>query len=135
MTRVRSLGGSEEEFVVVIGSSVDLSVGFVVAGGWFGWVVVVGFDIAVAVVSIGGLSTGRIVICVGSIVCRLSPSILFESLLLVGSSLSASIIDRILGAWVLLVHQAKGKKGCGREKLKQNMRKLKKVHVPGKKPS
>ena len=110
MTRVRSLGGSEEESVVVIGSSVDLSVGFVVAGGWFGWVVVVGFDIAVAVVSIAGLSTGRIVICVGSIVCRLSPSILFESLFLVGSSLSASIIDRILGAWVLLMGPSSDRK-------------------------
>ena len=81
MTRVRSLGGAEEELVVVIGLSGDLSIGFVVAGAWFGCVVVVvGFGIAVVVgfvvaglgvvASIAGLSSlsrGRIVICVGSI--------------------------------------------------------------------
>ena len=87
MTRVRSLGGAEEELVVVIGLSGDLSIGFVVAGAWFGCVVVVvGFGIAVVVgfvvaglgvvASIAGLS-GRIVICVGSIWNVLS-SILFE---------------------------------------------------------
>jgi len=78
MTRVRSLGGAEEELVVVIGLSGDLSIGFVVAGAWFGCVVVVvGFGIAVVVgfvvaglgvvASIAALSRGRIVICVGSI--------------------------------------------------------------------
>ena len=78
MTRVRSLGGAEEELVVVIGLSGDLSIGFVVAGAWFGCVVVVGFGIAVVVgfvvaglgvvvASIVGFSRGRIVICVGSI--------------------------------------------------------------------
>ena len=88
MTRVRSLGGAEEELVVVIGLSGDLSIGFVVAGAWFGCVVVVvGFGIAVVVgfvvaglggvASIAGLSRGRIVICVGSIWNVLS-SILFE---------------------------------------------------------
>ena len=87
MTRVRSLGGAEEELVVVIGLSGDLSIGFVVAGAWFGCVVVVvGFGIAVVVgfvvaglgvvASIAGLR-GRIVICVGSIWNVLS-SILFE---------------------------------------------------------
>ena len=88
MTRVRSLGGAEEELVVVIGLSGDLSIGFVVAGAWFGCVVVVvGFGIAVVVgfvvaglgvvASIADLSRGRIVICVGSIWNVLS-SILFE---------------------------------------------------------
>ena len=89
MTRVRSLGGAEEELVVVIGLSGDLSIGFVVAGAWFGCVVVVvGFGIAVVVgfvvaglgvvvASIAGFSRGRIVICVGSIWNVLS-SILFE---------------------------------------------------------
>ena len=88
MTRVRSLGGAEEELVVVIGLSGDLSIGFVVAGAWFGCVVVVvGFGIAVVVgfvvaglgvvASIAGFLRGRIVICVGSIWNVLS-SILFE---------------------------------------------------------
>jgi len=80
MTRVRSLGGAEEELVVVIGLSGDLSIGFVVAGAWFGCVVVVvGFGIAVVVgfvvaglgvvasILVASLSRGRIVICVGSI--------------------------------------------------------------------
>ena len=82
MTRVRSLGGAEEELVVVIGLSGDLSIGFVVAGAWFGCVVVVGFGIAVVVgFVVAGLGVvvarGRIVICVGSIWNVLS-SILFE---------------------------------------------------------
>lgn len=66
MTRVRSLGGAEEELVVVIGFGIAVVVGFVVAG-------------LGVVASIAGLSRsrGRIVICVGSIWNVLS-SILFE---------------------------------------------------------